>query len=52
MDVKKCFGILGFTIVASLASTIIIKCVVSNVETIGEELKRILTRPKESKESK
>ena len=49
MDVKKWFGILGFTLVASLASTIIIKCAVSNVETIGRELKRILSEPKESK---
>lgn len=49
MDIKKCFGILGFTLVASLASTIIIKCVASNVETIGDELKRIFAKPKESK---
>ena len=48
MDIKQCFGILGFALVASLASTIIIKCAVSNMETIGDELKRILSKPKDS----
>jgi hypothetical protein len=49
MDTKKYFGILGFALVASLASTIIIRCVASDVEIIGDEFKRIFPRPKESK---
>ena len=44
MDIKKYFGILGFSLVAALASPIIINCIVMDVKTIGREIKKLFTK--------
>ena len=38
MNLKQCFGVLWFTVVASIASTVVIKCCIRNVRLIEREL--------------
>ncbi len=48
MDIKKYFGILGFSLVAALASPIIINCIVVDVKTIGRGIKKIFAKAEQS----